>query len=122
MTSIEKALYALKIADEFCGKHTAEDCPDYIAVPIKDAIKALEAEKPAEDAKECAKKYIKENVRESGEYNYFITKDPDGEDLEQLLNEFAESYHVKNCAECKKIEPRKYYPLGQEPIDDVQNP
>jgi hypothetical protein len=36
----------LEIADAFCGKHTADECPDAVAIPIKDALDALSAIDP----------------------------------------------------------------------------
>ena len=40
---IDKVREALEIADAFCGRHTADECPDTIAIPIKDALAALAA-------------------------------------------------------------------------------
>ena len=36
----------LEIADAFCGKHTADECPDTVAIPIKEALAALSAIDP----------------------------------------------------------------------------
>jgi hypothetical protein len=32
------AVDALEIANKFCGSHTAEDCPDTVAIPINEAL------------------------------------------------------------------------------------
>lgn len=45
--ALKACVMALEIAANFCGKHTAEECPDLIALPIKDATtKAQGAMKP----------------------------------------------------------------------------
>ena len=77
----------------------------------KRILTALEAEKPAEDALELASKI------EHGAHDYVELW---CRVLPQWLESFAESYHAKKCAECKKVEPRKYYPLGQEPISSTK--
>jgi len=38
---LEKAREALEIAAKFCGKHTADACPDTVAIPINEALKLL---------------------------------------------------------------------------------
>jgi len=43
---IDTVRRGLEIADAFCGKHTADECPDAVAIPIKDAIAALAAIDP----------------------------------------------------------------------------
>lgn len=44
---MQRCCDALYIADKFCGNHTADECDDSIAIPIKDAL--------VEAAKELAK-------------------------------------------------------------------
>lgn len=41
--AMKQALTALKIADAFCGGLTANECPDTVHVPIRDAKSALES-------------------------------------------------------------------------------
>ena len=50
---IDKVRKALEIADAFCGRHTADECPDTIAIPIKDALAALSAIDPDAIRREC---------------------------------------------------------------------
>lgn len=38
---LDIAIKALQIASDFCGSLTADECPDYVAVPINDALKEL---------------------------------------------------------------------------------
>ncbi len=38
-------LGALKIAQRFCGRFTADECPDSVAIPINEAIAKLEGGK-----------------------------------------------------------------------------
>ena len=40
---LQQALDALRIADDFCKSFTADDCPDTVANPIRDAFKLLES-------------------------------------------------------------------------------
>lgn len=39
---------ALAVAKEFCGERTAEDCPDTVAIPINQALAALDAAQPVQ--------------------------------------------------------------------------
>jgi len=41
--AIKKIREGLKIADKFCGNHTANECPDTVAIPIKDALAAIDS-------------------------------------------------------------------------------
>lgn len=105
MSAIEKAKdYLGRVIAEECAK---EDWDGVVLVYAREALAALEAEKPAEDALELASKI------EHGAHDYakFWRRV-----LPQWLQSYAEAYHAKKCAECKKVEPRKYYPLGQEPM------
>ena len=36
------AVKALKIASDFCGSLTADECPDTVAIPINDALKEIQ--------------------------------------------------------------------------------
>jgi hypothetical protein len=52
MNKLDTIRRGLVIADDFCGNHTADECPDTIAIPIKEALAAIDALKhaPSEDA------------------------------------------------------------------------
>lgn len=36
--ALQQCQIALLIADRFCGNHTADDCGDDVAIPIRDAL------------------------------------------------------------------------------------
>jgi len=84
---------------------------------IDQTIAALEAEKPAEDIEDLVDdicgtilySHISENAKDDEFIKAKIM-------VRDRIESFAQSYHAKQCAACKKVEPRKYYPFGQEPI------
>lgn len=53
-TNIDTIREALERADRFCDTHTAEQCPDTLALPIKEALAALST---MTDEQKLAEKY-----------------------------------------------------------------
>ncbi len=45
MTKLESVIAELRSANEYCLKHTADECPDHLAIPIAAALKILESMK-----------------------------------------------------------------------------
>jgi hypothetical protein len=41
---INLAIKALEIASKFCDQHTADECPDYVAIPISESLAELKME------------------------------------------------------------------------------
>ena len=100
MNGIEKAKEIRRVSES----------PYLVRAKVDDLIAEMEAEKPAEDALTVVEMWCLEH---SGKYESAHVANID---LARHIQNYAESYHTKKCVECKKVEPRKYYPLGQEPI------
>ena len=119
MTAIEKAKeISMGLAEDFadwmgpswpmCGAQIAIN--KLAEMAEKRMIAALEAEKPAEDVLSMSRGILN-TIKVVGVSNISAEK------LSVMIGEYAEAYHAKRCAECKKVEPHKYYPLGQEPVE-----
>ena len=141
MNAIEKAKeISMGLAEDFadwmgpswpmCGAQNAIN--KLAEMAEKRMIAALEAEKPAEDAFHAAKELTGKIGRV--EIDLFKANELPGIDgktfagfsskviaeilliFQEDIQSFAESYHAKKCAECKKIVPHKYQLFGQEDV------
>lgn len=89
----------------------ASESPYFVRAKVDDLIAEMEAEKPAEDAMAVAGDIGALCIYSGWEGHAY-----EQGKAAQMIQSYAESYHAKKCAECKNVEPRKYYPLGQEPM------
>lgn len=111
-TALEQARDALEIAREAMMERRAY-CEqweykygrewDEEDVAIKEALAALEAEKPAEDAESCLSKMFRD-IREIGYITEPLRLTNESHDAcMYLLTKYAESYHSARCKECKAL-------------------
>lgn len=49
----DKIKGALETADNFCGEHTPDECPDFIAIPIKEALSIISSNEIEPTHKYC---------------------------------------------------------------------
>ena len=117
MNAIEKAKEALEMAlREHNDFMRQADLPTGSKV-IEEAIAALEAEKPAEDANDIVIEIRSYNTVPNGQcfgdpYKIAI------ESASSLIQQYAEAYHAKRCEECQnKI--RTCNNCGNEDGDDT---
>lgn len=109
MTAMEKAREALIDVMRFLNARVEKTSGEiYHIDQLREALAALEAEKPAEDAGECAELCIAVWLSPSTDRR---------NDTAKLIHSFAESYHAKRCAECKKRR-QPYRPFGTEPLPE----
>lgn len=97
-TAIEKAKEALeavnRIIDVLCLLDTRGAEEGSIANKVKQALAAIEAEKPAED-----------ELNLVYQWRLDYKRDPELESMSELssrIKSFAESYHAEQCRACKK--------------------
>ena len=129
MTVLEKAKEALK-ACPFCGGEAdysigekGDGTPwDYVEClecgastepEIWNKRAALEAEKPDNDAVSVVEQWSLEHM---GKYESAQTANID---LARHIQQFAESYHAKKCADCKNKRPT-YRPFGLDTPSEEQ--
>lgn len=92
MNAIEKAKEALKKALDAIEYLDDDGFESHKAV-INDALTALEAEKPADDATKLAQRIYRDGgCRVMLSFGYYGS----------LIQSYAEAYHAKKCAECRK--------------------
>lgn len=108
-TALEQARDALEIAREAMMERRAY-CEqweykygrewDEEDVAIKEALAALDAEKPAKDAEEVLSKMFRD-IREIGYITEPLRLTSESHDAcVSLLSHFAESYHAERCVAC----------------------
>jgi len=85
----------------------------YHKIKKKEALAALEAEKPADDAVSVVEQWSLEHM---GKYESAQTANID---LARHIQQFAESYHAKKCADCKNKRPT-YRPFGLDTPSEEQ--
>ena len=96
MTTIEKAKLEIRwVINEFRLGADLQYRPNRSAVldKLQEAIAALESEKPAEDARKLSH-WIQSGAHDYQEFWDCV--------VPQEIQQFAEAYHAKRCAECKK--------------------
>ena len=103
---LQKVKEALEIAHDFCGNHTADECPDSIAIPVQDALREVnkaiaEFEKPVEDA--FTLDAIVQRISERAEVSYNTWSDAEADDYVEIdesdtraiIQQYAEAYHAR---------------------------
>jgi hypothetical protein len=106
-TAIEKAKDALeavnRIVDILCLLDTQGVEEGSIADKIKQAIAAIDAEKPVEDAGEWAELTKKEMWETIQEIRTLVNSDGTKSIISDI-EDYAESYHAKQCQICQRNE------------------
>lgn len=85
----EKVLDALKVADRFCDSLTSEVCPDDVAIPIKDALRALTlaSPQPAQTARALPDATIEATSALIANSLLGAAPEEDVREVERLINE-----------------------------------
>ena len=106
--ALKEAREAMRERRSYCEQweYKYDEIWDIEDKAIDQTIAALEAEKPDNRAMEVALHLYNNQAIPAESINEYA----------QAIQSCVESYHAKQCVACKKVEQRKYYPFGQEPI------